>query len=62
MMGCNLQRRNLNNENFIDTIQLTRNRNLLKDLLENEIIKIDDKSGQIQVILKTQLQLSTEYF
>jgi len=62
MMGCDLQRRNLNDENFIDAIQLTRNRNLLKDLLENEIIKIDDKSGQIQVILRTELQLSTEHF
>jgi ankyrin repeat protein len=60
MMGCDLYRRNLNNENFIDAIQLRRNQSLLKNLLENEIIKIDDQSGQIQVILKTQLQQSSD--
>ncbi len=61
-IGCDLHRRNLNNENFIDAIQLRRNQRLLKDLLENEIIKIDNKSGQIQVIVRSQLQLSTEHF
>jgi hypothetical protein len=50
IMNCDLQRRNFINQNFIDAIQLTRNQSLLKDLLKNEIIKIDDQSREIQVI------------
>jgi hypothetical protein len=47
-MGCDLQRKNLNGENFFDAIQLERNQSLLKDLLKNQTIKIDDQSGEIQ--------------
>jgi hypothetical protein len=50
IMGCNLQRRNFHNENFIDALQLRRNQSLLKDLLKNEIIEIDDQTKEIQVI------------
>jgi hypothetical protein len=55
-IGCDLQRRNFNGEHFIDTIQLRRNRSLLKDLLDNEIVKIDD----IQDVLTTQRGSSIE--
>ena len=51
MIGCDIQRRNLNNENFFDVIQLKRNQSLLKDLLGDEIIKINDESGEIQLNL-----------
>jgi hypothetical protein len=54
-MGCDLQRRNLNGEHFLDAIQYRRNRTLLKDLLEKEIIQINDQSGAIEIIHKTQL-------
>ncbi len=52
-MKSDLQRRNLNNENFIAVIKLRRNQNLLKDLLKNEIIEIGHQSGELKVIQKT---------
>jgi hypothetical protein len=55
-IGCDLQRRNVNGENFFDAIQLRRNRSLLEDLLKDEIIKIDGESGQIQLNLYSDQQ------
>ncbi|CAF4484387.1 unnamed protein product, partial [Rotaria sp. Silwood2] len=46
-MGCNLLTRNLNGENFIDAIQLERNRKLLKKLVERKVIKMDHASGTL---------------
>ncbi|CAF4251705.1 unnamed protein product, partial [Rotaria sp. Silwood2] len=46
-MGCNLLTRNLNGENFIDAIQLERNRKLLKKLVERKVIKMDHVSGTL---------------
>ncbi|KAG0419665.1 hypothetical protein DMUE_6369, partial [Dictyocoela muelleri] len=48
-IGCDIQRRNSNGENFFDAIQLKQNRNLLIKLLDHEIVKIDNISGQIEV-------------
>jgi hypothetical protein len=48
-IGCDGQRRNSHGENFIDALQLERNRNLLKKLIEQETIEIDDDSGEIKI-------------
>jgi ankyrin repeat protein len=37
-MGSNLERRNLQGQNFIETLQLKRNKKLYEKLLEHEII------------------------
>ena len=46
-MGCDLQRKNLEGENFLDTLQLARNRELLRKLIEHEIIQIDNNAGEV---------------
>jgi len=46
-MGCDLQRKNLKGEDFTETLQLARNRELLKKLIEHEIIRIDNDSGEV---------------
>jgi hypothetical protein len=48
-IGCDGQRRNSHGENFLDALQLERNRNLLKKLIEQETIEIDDDSGEIKI-------------
>jgi hypothetical protein len=48
-IGCDIQRRNSKNENFIDTLQLKSNRKLLKTLIEHEIIQIDSDCGEIKI-------------
>jgi len=48
-MGCNLQARNINGENFIDVLQLRRNKKLFEKLIEQEAIQIDHVSGEITV-------------
>lgn len=48
-IGCDTQRRNLNGENFIEALQLGRNRKLLEKLIEQETIQIDQDSGEIKV-------------
>ncbi|CAF1185472.1 unnamed protein product [Rotaria sordida] len=53
-IGCDHQRQNFNDENFIDAIKLSRNRILLEKLVEEAVIKIDDESGMIQLILEEQ--------
>jgi ankyrin repeat protein len=40
-MGSDLERRNLNGQNFMETLQLQRNQKLFQKLIEHEIIKID---------------------
>ncbi|CAF1060255.1 unnamed protein product [Adineta steineri] len=55
-IGCDLQRMNSKLENFIDALQLTRNRTLLEKLIEHETIQIDNISTEIQVILTNQSQ------
>jgi hypothetical protein len=57
-IGCDGQRRNLTGQNFIDALQLRRNRKLLEKLIEQETIRIDPDSGEIKIhpndnILKT---------
>lgn len=47
-IGCDTQRKNLNNVSFMDTLQLERNRKLLKNLIEHEIIEINPDSGEIK--------------
>jgi ankyrin repeat protein len=46
-MGCDLQRKNSKGEHFIQTLQLARNRELFKKLIEHEIIRIDNNSGEV---------------
>ncbi|CAF2785736.1 unnamed protein product [Rotaria sp. Silwood2] len=53
-IGCNPQRQNFNGENFVDAIKLSRNRTLLEKLVEEAVIKIDDESGMVQLILEEQ--------
>ncbi|CAF1425002.1 unnamed protein product, partial [Didymodactylos carnosus] len=48
-MGCNLQARNVNGENFIDVLQLRRNKKLFEKLMEQDAIQIDHVSGEITV-------------
>lgn len=48
-MGCDLQRRNTKGENFIDALQLQRNRKLLENLIERETIQIDPVVGEVKV-------------
>ncbi|CAF1080283.1 unnamed protein product [Rotaria sordida] len=55
-IGCDLERRNLQNENFSDALQLTTNKNLLEKLIEHEIIQIDQKSKEIKIPLVKQSQ------
>ncbi|CAF1084872.1 unnamed protein product [Didymodactylos carnosus] len=50
-MGCNLQIRNSNNQNFIDALQLKRNKKLLENLIQRETIQIDHVSGEMAVAL-----------
>jgi len=40
-MGSDLQGRNLNGQNFMEILQLPRNKKLFQNLIEHEIIKID---------------------
>jgi hypothetical protein len=40
-MGSNLERRNFQGQNFMETLQLKRNRKLYEKLIEHEIIKLD---------------------
>jgi ankyrin repeat protein len=47
-MGCDLQRRN-SGQNFIDVLQLKRNRKLLENLIEREIIQIDSVAGEMKI-------------
>jgi ankyrin repeat protein len=49
-MGCDLQVRNSNGEDFINGLKLGRNRKLLKTLVERGTIEIDNDSGVIKVI------------
>jgi hypothetical protein len=58
-MGSDLHKRNVHGEHFIQAIQLKRNRKLLKQLIEHEIIVKEDESGQLQVSLTEQLHLSS---
>ncbi|CAF1102857.1 unnamed protein product [Rotaria sp. Silwood1] len=55
-MGCDVQRKNLQDETFSDALQLKGNRNLLEKLIEHEIIQIDHKSNKIKVYLVKQSQ------
>jgi ankyrin repeat protein len=48
-IGCDVQRRNSKDEDFIDALQLTRNRKLLQKLIEQEIVRIDENSGEIKI-------------
>jgi hypothetical protein len=50
-MGCDLQRRNLKIENFIDVLKSKQNRKLLENLIEREVIQIDNVSEEIKVTL-----------
>jgi hypothetical protein len=44
------QRRNVKNENVFDALQLRRNRDLVKNLIQHNIIQIDHDSERIKVI------------
>jgi hypothetical protein len=50
-MGCDLQRRNSKGKNFIDILQLKRNRKLLENLLERETVQIDSVAREMKVTL-----------
>ncbi|CAF4324433.1 unnamed protein product [Rotaria sp. Silwood2] len=50
-MGCDLERRNLQDKNFSDALQLEGNKNLMEKLIEHEIIQIDHESKEIKVHL-----------
>jgi hypothetical protein len=59
-MGSDLHKRNIHGEHFIQAIQLKRNRKLLKQLTEHELIVRENESGQLQVFLTEQLHLSSQ--
>ncbi|UJR16990.1 hypothetical protein I4U23_003888 [Adineta vaga] len=59
-MGSDLQKRNKHGEHFIQAIQLKRNRQLLKKLIEHELIERENKDGQLQVVLNKQLHDSKQ--
>ena len=48
-MGCDLQVRNVNGENFLNVLQLRRNKKLFENLIEQEAIQIDHVCGGITV-------------
>lgn len=48
-IGCNLQVRNINGENFLTALQLRRNKKLFEKLIEQEAIQIDHVCGEITV-------------
>ena len=51
-----LATRNLKNENFLDALQLRRNRKLLDALIERETIQIGRVSGEITLTLTNRSQ------
>ncbi|CAF3344996.1 unnamed protein product [Rotaria sp. Silwood1] len=55
-MGCDLQRRNSMNQNLIDALRLEKNRKLLRRLIEQKMIQIDDVSNEITTTLFSRLQ------
>ncbi len=61
-MGCDLQRRNSKGENFIDVLQLKRNRKLLENLLERETVQIDHIQKNFHKYYKVQTVLHKMFF
>jgi hypothetical protein len=49
-IGCDVQRRNSTGQNFQDVLQLSKNRHLLKKLIEQETIEIASDSDEIKII------------